>query len=636
MENEYFQITANAFHVLKADYTSNRKDISELVDDAEFDEVFLPEQIQRAQQSLIAPLARLEQEISWLPEISQTQVSSFLELINSGDLDSLMVSMKHSPELAKVNALVHFCGIGNVTNNLFHAILTTWDEIDQPQVLSFINEKRESAGFPNVEAHQLQDAIKKLEKLHARTAAFGIWTLDRPGEVMDRIVEAELIRHPSSSFLEQFVRCYDTMSEPELVRVSDEIDKLVELANLVPSIAAPISAISDALTEWDDINQPVQVYEQHQGHEEGRSKRIYEKLRSLCLDLANNRGEFAEALQLSEALLRTFPELESVAEVLKKDVAQLEKLDEQQRQDQFIDPLVAACEEAKDQMSRMKKSLAKYGFSTKSKGPVSNILSAFKETLSKISEKSNAYLVVRDLALYINNERNDPETAFRLMDGLIAYSGASPSNDLREKLEEDRRVLHQNWKMNELKKNAGNPTAMLEIVNDLLKYASGVDRTELQQLKTQLERKQLGKKVKWSIYASIAAIIGFFVIADELDRPSKPSVYQPSTSRSVASTPSLPIKNTNDLETRPPVGRGLLLNRSQVRYCIFQGQRLEKIRALTDKNHQVKRFNGLIDDFNTRCSNYRYRSGVLGSIQREANEKSTEFQADAKRIVLSW
>jgi hypothetical protein len=73
----------------------------------------------------------------------------------------------------------------------------------------------------------MRDALKDLEKLHARTAAFGIWTLERPGEVMDRIVEAELKRHPSSSFLEQFVRNYDTLSEPDLVRIPELVLKYV-------------------------------------------------------------------------------------------------------------------------------------------------------------------------------------------------------------------------------------------------------------------------------------------------------------------------------------------------------------------------------------------------------------------------
>ncbi len=612
-----FDLTTRAFNVLKADYVSNRSDIAELVEDAEFDEVFDPQEIQRAQQSLLAPNTRLEQEISWLPELSQAQTSNVLNLIASGDLEALIESSKHAPELAKANILAHFAGTGNVNDSLFHALVAAWDEIDQATLLSFINENRLSAGFPRVENRQMYNALKELEKLHARSAAEGIWTLDRPGEAMDRIVEAELRRQPSSSFLEQFVRNYDTLSEPDLARISDEIDKVISDAeNTDADLEALVTQASDLLVRWDDVNQPVQVYEQHQGHEEGRSKRIYEKLRSLCLDLANNRNEFAEARRLSEALLRTFPELESVAEVLKGDVAQLETLDEQQKLHQEYKALIDACEAAK----------------TKVPTPVSTVLKIFKDTVSRGADDPIAFNIVRDLALHINNDCNDPQTAFKLLDGVLTFSGARPSQELGKTLEEERAVLHRNWKMNELEKNSGNLTGMSETVGDLLKYASGSERAELQQLKAKLDRKRFGKKLKWGIYASIAAVIGFFVIADEMDRPSSRSTYQPS-SPSVATPTPAPSASA---EARPPVGQGLTFNRSQIRYCVFQGQRLETIRTLTNTNYQIDRFNELIADFNSRCSNYRYRSGALSSVQREAREKAAELRADARRIVSSW
>ena len=619
MNNGSFDLTSSAFHILKAGYETDRSDIAELVEDAEFDEVFQPQTIQRAQQSLLAPNARLEQEISWLPELSQAQTSSLLSLVVADDLEAIIEASKHAPELAKANILAHFAGSGNVNDDLLHALMAAWDEIDEVNILTFINESRLSAGFPRVEPEQLHNALMELEKQHARSAAVGIWSLDRPGEVMDRIVEAELRRHPSSSFLEQFVRNYDTVSEPDLARISDEIDKVIsEAENTSADLEALVTRASDLLVCWDDVNQPVQVYEQHQGHEEGRSKRIYEKLRSLCLDLANNRSEFAQARRLSEALLRTFPELESVAEVLKGDVAALENLGEQQKLHEEYKPLIDACESAK----------------TKLPTPVSTVLKIFKDTVSRGADDTIAFNILRDLALHINNDCNDPQTAFRLLDGALTFSGARPPQELRKTLEEERSVLHRNWKMNELEKNSGNLTAMSQTVEDLLEYARGSERAELQQLKTKLDRKRLGKKVKWGIYASIAAVIGFFVIADEMDRPSNRSTYQPSPPRVVTPTPAPAASAT--VETRPPVGQGLTFNRSQIRYCVFQGQRLDVIRTLSTTNYQIDRFNALIGDFNSRCSNFRYRGGDLSAAEREARENAAELRADARRIVSSW
>lgn len=621
MNNGYVDLTISAFYILKAGYDTDRSDIAELVEDAEFDEVFEPQEIQRAQQSLLAPNARLEQEIAWLPELSQAQTSSLLSLVVSDDLEALIETSKHAPELAKANILAHFAGSGNVNEILFHALVAAWDEIDEANIHTFINENRQRAGFPRVEPEQLHNALMELEKQHARSAAVGIWSLDRPGAVMDRIVEAELRRHPSSSFLEQFVRNYDTLSEPDLARISDEIDKVISEAEKANSdLEVLVTRASDLLVRWDDVNQPVQVYEQHQGHEEGRSKRIYEKLRTLCLDLANNRSEFTEARRLSEALLRTFPELESVAEVLKGDVAALENLDEQQKLHEQYKPLIDACEAAK----------------TKLPTPVFTVLKIFKDTVSGGADDPIAFNIVRDLALHINNDCNDPQTAFKLLDGALTSAGAQPPQELRKTLEEERAVLHRNWKMNELEMNSGNLTAMSQTVDDLLKYARGSEQAELQQLKTKLDRKMLGNKVKWGIYASIAAVIGFFVIADEMDRPSNRSTYQPSAPRVTTPTPTPAPAASAAVENRPPVGQGLTLSRSQIRYCVFQRQRLDIIRTLSTTNYQIDRFNALIGDFNSRCSSYRYRGSDLSAAEREARENAAELRADARRIVLSW
>ncbi|PWR01005.1 hypothetical protein DKT77_19260 [Meridianimarinicoccus roseus] len=340
----------------------------------------------------------------------------------------------------------------------------------------------------------MRNALVELERQHARSAAVGIWSLDRPGEVMDRIVEAELRRHPSSSFLEQFVRSYDTLSEPDLARISDEIDEVISDAeNTDADLEALVTRASDLLVRWDDVNQPVQVYEQHQGHEEGRSKRIYEKLRSLCLDLANNRSEFTEARRLSEALLRTFPELESVAEVLKGDVAALENLDEQQKLQEEYKTLIDACEAAK----------------TKLPTPVSTVLKIFKDTVSKGGDDPIAFNILRDLALHINNDCNDPQTAFKLLDGALTFAGARPPKELRETLEGERAVLHRNWKMSELEKNKGNISAMSKTVDDMLKYARGTDRAELLQLKSKIDQKS-NEKIGW--WVTIGVIILLVVI----------------------------------------------------------------------------------------------------------------------------
>jgi len=639
LESGCFNLFLNAFSVLKASFTSNHAEISDLVEDAEFDELHSQEIVQRSQQALLSPIARLDQELSWLPELSVTQINEIGSLLEAERITDLREAIAFLPDLPKANVLAHLCGTNSVDETLLRDLLHAWDDVDQLSVLQFLNTQRQAAGFPQVERSQLAASIKVLESTHARSAALSVWRLDEPGKVMESLVESELKRDRESRILAEFVREYDTLSEPHLARISEAIDQQIELASQpTQQLEAVTSEIAELLRQWDDVNQPVQVFEQHQGHEEGRSKQIYEKLRSLCLELANERGEFRHAKRLSEALLYTFPELESVAEVLKGDVEALESLDEQQKQFSVLEPLVAACEAAKSQVPQLKSALQSSGFAPARRGAMKEIFAAFDTAAKAPGTGDAAFLVVRDLALFVNNDRNDPETAFRLIDGLITYRGAKPSQDVSSKLDEERSVLHRNWKMPELDRQSGNLGGMAKVVDEMLKYAKGNDRAELVQLKSRIERKQAGKKVKWLIYGGIAAVIGFFVISDELDGPTSrtsyqpATTYQPSTPRQTTTSPS----STTSAETRPPVGQGLALNRAQVRYCVYQGERLEAMRSMTTTNYQISQFNALIDDYNSRCSNYRYTSGVLSSVRREAQGKTAEFTADARRIVASW
>lgn len=638
MTNENFSLTTNAFWILKANYASNHAEISDMVEDAEFDESHSQDLIQRSQHALLSPIARLDQELSWLPELSVTQINEILRLLETGRADELLEAVAFFPDLPKANVLAHLCST-YADETLLQELLQAWDEVDQLSLLDFLNAQRQTAGFPQVEESQLVVSINALETAHARSAALSVWRLDDPGKVMEHLVETKLEKGRASSVLTKFVREYDILSEPHLAKISDAIDKQIELAHQpTPQLEVVTDEIVELLRQWDDVNQPVQVFEQHHGHEEARSKKLYEKLRSLCLELANERGEFRHAKRVSEALLHTFPELESVAEVLKSDVQTLENLDEQQRQFAVVEPLVAACEAAKSQLPKLKSGLQDSGFTLAPRGIVTEIFEAFDAAAKTTVTGDAAFLVVRDLALFVNNDRNDPETAYMLIDGLITYRGAKPSQELSRKLDEERSVLHRNWKLPELDNKSGNLGEMKRVVDDLLKYAKGNEHTELMQLKSTIERKQAGRKVKWLIYGGIAAVIGFFLISEELNRPaprppSQPTTtLQPSTQQRGTTSPS----PTATAEVTPPVGQGRTLSTAQVRYCVFQGERLDAMRSIVTTNYQISRFNSLIDDYNSRCSNFRYTSGVLSSVRREAQRRSAEFTADARRIVASW
>ena len=100
---------------------------------------------------------------------------------------------------------------------------------------------------------------------------------------------------------------------------------------------------------------------------------------------------------------------------------------------------------------------------------------------------------------------------------------------------------------------------------------------------------------------------------------------------------SPPIANPTSalLEDKPPVGDGLVFSGEQIRYCLSQKIRIGAIEKIANasRNNEVVAFNTLVSDYNSRCSNFRYRTGSLESISSEINGRRSEIE---KAAQSSW
>lgn len=636
MPKRNFSLDNNPFSLLKASYRSSAAELSQLVEDAELDGLHQEDELQKARQALVTPRSRLLHELGWLPELSPLQRRKVDELLRQADPTVILAQIDHFPDMARANIAAHLCSQGHASTEVVHSLAQSWEEIDEANLLKFINEERRSSGFPVIDESQLREGLRDIRQRHAAAAANWIWALPHPGVEMNDLVERELQQNPEGSFLRNLVEVYDRESEPHLATIKDSILSATEAARKAPPDLTPhLQDIERLLEAWDVINQPVQIYSQFRGQEEGRSKQIYEIVRKLCLELANDHNRYDEALKISNALLATFPELASVAEALKEDITTLETLSQQKKISDKLDPLVEACERAKNNTSSFVKALRSNGFSESGGKLLSDIVRTFNEARRVLPEPSVAYLVVRDLALSLNNESNDPQSAFVLVDGLVNFENSKGPKEVLEKLREERAVLHKNWKMKELERQSGNLSAMLQIVDDMLVFAAPHDRRELEQIRSKIESKRFAKKAKFLIFAGIGAVFLYFVLVDEFSRPAPRTSYSPPVVErsTVAAEPSV---SNPYVEEMPPVGTGRSLTRNQIRYCVFQGVRLDYIRPMTTTNNQIDRFNSMVGDFNARCGNFRYTAGVLEAVEREVAGRRAALSADAQRIVASW
>jgi hypothetical protein len=83
-------------------------------------------------------------------------------------------------------------------------------------------------------------------------------------------------------------------------------------------------------------------------------------------------------------------------------------------------------------------------------------------------------------------------------------------------------------------------------------------------------------------------------------------------------------------ETMPSVGRGNTLSRAEIRYCLAEEIRLQGAQSALSrdaKRNDIPRFNQMVDDYNSRCASYRYRSGTLESARRDIEPARDQLRA---------
>ncbi|MBT1515646.1 hypothetical protein KIP88_34770 [Bradyrhizobium sp. SRL28] len=104
---------------------------------------------------------------------------------------------------------------------------------------------------------------------------------------------------------------------------------------------------------------------------------------------------------------------------------------------------------------------------------------------------------------------------------------------------------------------------------------------------------------------------------------------------SVASGPNPPQPKTEP-ELLPPVGKGQRFPREHVRYCHFQEERLRAVKQRVRGPEDIRAYNALANDYNSRCSDFFYQDEDLRLVKEEVIAKRKLLEADAERILSTW
>ncbi len=153
----------------------------------------------------------------------------------------------------------------------------------------------------------------------------------------------------------------------------------------------------------------------------------------------------------------------------------------------------------------------------------------------------------------------------------------------------------------------------------------------------------IGSGGKWLIgIAVVFGLIWLVSLSDKKSSGTTPSSSSATTSSSTATSPPVwqqpatpapaPVPSRPTEET-PPVGSGSVLTAPQIRYCTAENIRLDAAKEVVNQynDSDIDRFNALVADYNSRCSNFRYRKGALESARSEVERFRSDYVAQGRQ-----
>ena len=92
------------------------------------------------------------------------------------------------------------------------------------------------------------------------------------------------------------------------------------------------------------------------------------------------------------------------------------------------------------------------------------------------------------------------------------------------------------------------------------------------------------------------------------------------------------------LETEPAPGSNNLLAISEINYCLAQDSRISTVQLLVDRTSQaaIVAYNAAVADFNSRCSQYRYKEADMARATAAVKAHQAEIDSQAQQWLLSW
>lgn len=322
------------FAVLGATPRDTRTRIVELAEERSLE--LDPVLCQKARSDLTNPRTRLSAELAWFPGLSPGKIVKFL-----GELNYDPMSIRDEaglPPLAHFNLMTYALetvsdGDGDDIAAFVCEVADLAEDVDSDSVLRDINEDRDIAKFPPVQAAEQVEAALSEHKDRCRDGVKQ--TLNRlPSATLVHVLTAAVDtatasgETPAPKLLDDLVDSYAVEVQATLDTGAARIRKLVAAVKSsagdgATAVDAKIAQLEVATKKWDAIAQPIQLSAKARGIDHELSHGLASEIRGLAIYLFNDHDLLAQTQRITKLLQGVFAELPEIAEQLDADVETL-------------------------------------------------------------------------------------------------------------------------------------------------------------------------------------------------------------------------------------------------------------------------------------------------------------------------
>jgi hypothetical protein len=645
IEGGDFSILKNPFVLLGLPPTAAPAAVKEAYEDAVEEELDTADVLMRAQQTLLTPRLRIEAEVGGFLDVDQRLAAEIVSDIRSGaPIEDIGERLSKLHSLPRSNVIAHYGSARPFGMNALCDLIDAQAAVMPGAVCDAINDARAEMTLGRVDREAVSEALSRLLDRQTRAVVERIGSAGGAIDFFDRFVSKVVADADSPTLfrLDVYVRTFAQVIAPELSKRGEAVAAAFEEIKEYPKSEAAFSNLNTALRNWVSLLHPIQTYEIYRQREDATTREMYGRARELMLWLANEKEEFESAGKIVSIASDVFGHLPRAAAQMTEDAAQLLALRNKQLADEHLTPLLQACEEINESHRTFASELLRTGFAPGSTGSAKALFDKFSAavgTTAKLPFADAPWQFVRGVAISLNNDSAAPRAAESLIQGLLDFAEDSPPTaEIMKMLREDQRVVRKIQVEAELGKSieAQKWGEADRLAGRLLSLETDEQKlTSIRELRARIATKRKAQvRTRWFWAVATAGFVILIAMSGGERKPQSSSYRPPPWPSATVQTG--PYRPADTSEVVPPVGSELSLSQSNIRYCSYQGIRLDSARAMIVTEYQRQRFNAGVHDFNSRCGSYRYFQSDRDTVDAELPGKRFTLEAEGRSLVASW